>query len=156
MSIGKFGGKKPLSEKVVPGKNFNPEDIFTSPLYLPQRFKDHMKAKGYTCRYIDYKRLGEMGGFNKHGWVPYTMEPEDYEILGLPATISGKDVDGFLRRGSVVLGVRSLEASNYYRQSVAKRNIQQTLAATGKPAADELRYALRGQGVVLEGYDGDE
>lgn len=144
-------GRKPLKSK--PKKPMSHDDLFGNPLKIPEALAKELAAKGLGGHWISYKQLQANAGYHKKGWVPYKQEKN--------ATISNEEFhlgvgpDGLIRRGSLILGVKSLEAIGQHKEYLSSR-ADGYKDAFQRRQANELRKSGRRADesfVVHEGYD---
>ena len=148
-------GKRPINQKP---KQLREEDIFGNPLTIPPAIQAELKEKKLEGRFIDAKKLYENHGYHPKGWIPYkrstpksgTIEVESVDFK------SGSDPDGTFRRGSLILAVRSIDASNQHRELNRQKADRQR--GHMKSRAAELRQMARenfgeAKRVIYEGYE---
>lgn len=152
-------GKKPISQKSRP-LPVTHDDVFSNPLEIDVEMKKVIESKGYSYRFINYKRFVDMGGSHEAYWTPISrkqIKEWGYDKLDTSTTILGADPDGYIRRQDLILAVRPKATNDkhkaYLRQEAASRsNLQQR-------HADELRELVRRSGMnaqVHEGYEDEE
>jgi len=143
-SIEKKGVEK--SSHKVEKKSF--EGFFKNRLRVPTAILEELERKGMDHRWINYSDYIKNGYFHKSHWEPYKPagNVDDKQF--------GKDVNGYIRRGDLILGIRSKEVTAAHKEFLANKNrIYKNYAKT---AANKLRSDLRGKGKVYEGYDDNE
>lgn len=150
-------GKKPISQKRKPVETIAHDDVFASALSLDPELTKELEDKGLVPRFVDAKRMSEMGGYNDKGWQVYrraklatdNINPSDFKY--------GNDPSGIIRRGSLVLAVKTKEKAAMHRKFLNQRSAQQE--DVNKQKADELRAYARQNGLnaeIFEGYEENE
>lgn len=137
---------KQVAEKAPVAGEFDLDDM----LAIDPVIKAEIAAKGMVFRWLNSHKLKENYGFDSRRWVPYKTETSGDSVFGF------KDTEGFIRRGDLILGVRSNAINEAHKAKIDRKN--KTLAgAQNKQAAEELRQSLKDTGVkgakVLEGYE---
>lgn len=119
-------------------------------LAIDPLIKAEIEGKGLVFRWINAHKLKENFGFDSRRWIPYKPEVKGDTAYGF------QDSEGYVRRGDLLLGVRSKEINAAHRAKIDRKN--KGLAATqSKQAADELRSRLKDAGIkgakIYDGYD---
>ena len=119
-------------------------------LIIDPKIRAEIEAKGLVCRWINGHKFKDNYGFDARRWVPYKTE------TGMGEAFGGKDSEGYIRRGDLILAVRTKEMNAAHKAKIDRKN--KTLAAAqNKQAADELRQRMKDAGVkgvkILEGYE---
>ena len=150
MSAQMKGGKLPLSAKKQ-SNSFKAQ--FGNRLRVDEELHAEITGKGMEYRWLDAKKLYNNQGYHANGWTAYTR----------PATAggtdfkNGNDPDGIVRRGSMILGVRSKELSESHREHLKDKSIAQVgrdRNASQRSAAAELRKMAGNTGIkIVEGDD---
>lgn len=148
-------GKKPLSTKrKMPSEPIAVDDVFSSALSLDPELLKELEAKGLTPRFVDAKRMMEMGGYNDKGWQVFRRDKKPSDTINTSDFKYGNDPSGIIRRGSLVLAVKSKEKAEQHRRFLNQRaESQQNF---GKEKAEELRRFARQNGLTAEIYEGYE
>lgn len=143
-------GKKPVSSKPsAPAWEAEFGDPFADPLRLPPGFKEALTEKKLECRFINIKRLQEMGGFHHHAWQPWT--PARFGKIEVNDFHWGKSPDGRIIRGDLVLAVRPVQIGDRHRAQLKMKN--EALSMTQKKNVAEMKK-LAGRDVkVVDGFD---
>ncbi len=148
-------GKKPLAAKAASkAAPINMDDIFGNALGLDPNIVKALRDKGLVHRFISAPKLMSSGGYHARGWRPIKLK--EIEGYGTIDTF-GADPDGYLRRGDLVLAVRSKELNDKHKAYLAQegargKNIQ-------KKQADELRQFVKGNDLgmeIIEGYEDED
>jgi hypothetical protein len=147
-------GKKPISSRRKPVETIAHDDVFSSALTLDPELSAELEAKGLVPRFVDAKRMGEMGGYNDKGWVVYKREKKASDTINPSDFKFGNDPSGIIRRGSLVLAVKTKEKADQHRRFLNQRSSQQQ--QINKQKADELRAFARQSGIVTEVFEGYE
>lgn len=145
-------GKKPLKSKPTLAQ-LQQDAGFVNTLELGPELRDELKAAGLKPRFVDYIRLKANDGLHTKGWKIYkrpkrdTIDKQEFRI--------GADPNGYVRRGSMVLAVKSEKEWGAHRALLNHR--ASTLKGNfAKQQADELRQMAKEHGVktkIVEGYD---
>ena len=148
-------GKKPISEKAsVTGDSFNP---FMNTLTIDPKLVAMLKAKGLEVRFISATKLKENGGYHQRGWEVYKPATHG-EVADIQSFKFGQDPDGIMRRGDIVLAVRSVELGDQHRKWL-KNKADRLKDGYNKTKAEELRQLSRDNGIkatIHEGYEDNE
>jgi hypothetical protein len=133
------------------------DELFGNQLGLDPAIKEKIEAQGLDCRFISVKHLQDMGGTHQNGWRPIKMKDVCDNMDG-HTKLFGADPDGFIRRGDLVLGVRSKELGERHKQYLAQEAERVSLKKLQRAHKEELRRALRETNEqVVDGFDeGDE
>lgn len=125
--------------------DFDFTEAFKNRLRVPKAVKDEIEARGHVMRWINVNEYRKAGGYHQSGWVPYkpSVQPGADEL-------GGRDAEGLLRRGDVILATRSKEMNEAHKKFKAERNLRKK--AYDKQAAATLRASLPGAR-ISEGYE---
>lgn len=149
------GGRKNISEKPKSGTNVSFDELFGNNLTISPELKAELDAKGLIPRWVDARTIKEFNGYHPKGWRIYKRD----QTPGTDAMefAFGNDPTGVVRRGSVVLAVKTKEDAAKHRDFLNARAEQNRNISTEK--AKELKEFARQSGInttVIEGYDDDE
>ena len=147
-------GKKPLSQKVKQ-TSLNSADMFGNTLAIPEDVQADLDAKGLVPHWLNSKVVYANQGYHPKGWKVYKKDPKMLsDTMGLSFKF-GNDPDGIIRRGDLILGVKTKEEAQKHKNYLdarAKRGYQ-----ANADKAQEMRTLLGQSGLknakVLEGYD---
>jgi hypothetical protein len=139
--------KKKPSKKPVDLSQEHSEPKFFD---VPAEIKNELTAKGLVCRWISRKAWIENHGYHKSGWVAYKTGNKKLSADSMDFGL-GVDVEGYLRRGDLVLAVKKKESNDARKAMIEKKN--KALNRYTKTAAEDLKRALGDKGSVIEGYD---
>lgn len=148
-------GRKPLSQKSKPAP-FG-DDEFGNPLSLDRAIIEAIEAKGLAYRFINSPQTMAMGGYHRWGWRPITLKElkgDQGANLNSNSLYFGNDPDGYVRRGDCVLAVRPKEVHEKHQQHLRTKAAEQTLSASDRASAEQLRRAAKAAGVVTTVEDG--
>lgn len=151
---GVINGKKPIQSKPSQ-KQYDvefPDDPFANPLALPENFKKQFTDNGLEIRFVNLKKVQQLGGFHERGWVPFTKTK--FSNIELPEFHWGSSPDGKIIRGDLVLACRPISLGDKHRAHLRAR--ANRLDMNQKKNAAELRKMAGGKARVLEGYDDDK
>lgn len=150
-------GKKPISSKRKPVETVLFDDVFASALSLDAELASELEQKGLVPRFVDAKRMSEMGGYNEKGWQIYRREKRAADSINPSDFKFGNDPSGIIRRGSLVLAVKTKEKAAMHRKYLNQKAANQEQVQ--KQAASELRNFARQNGLdtmIHEGYEENE
>ena len=122
---------------------------FTNQLDLPKALRAEISEKNYVCRFININEFNKRGKIHTSMWRPYRPDIATEMDQGY-----GRDADGYIRRGDLVLAVRSKSEDRAAKSMLAKKNIQ--YAKHDKDKAHELRKFMSKNGIsakILDTYD---
>jgi hypothetical protein len=152
-------GRRPLSTKPqAPVMNY--DDIFGNNLTISKELQAELEQKGLVARFVDAKKLHEFNGYHPKGWVPYkrekkigsaTMDGDEFKF--------GNDPSGCIRRGSLILAVKTKEQAQKHRQFLDQRAEHQLSSNNDAVRAQELKQFAREKGLdtkVIEGVDDND
>lgn len=147
-------GKKPLSQKVKQS-SLSSADMFGNTLAIPEDVKADLEAKGLEPHWLNAKVVYANQGYHPKGWQVYKKDPKMLsDTMGLSFKF-GNDPDGIIRRGDLILGVKTKAEARKHKDYLdvrAKRGYQ-----ANADKAQEMRTLLGQSGLknakVLEGYD---
>lgn len=151
-----INGKKPLSSKAKPAP-LTYDDLFGNKLGVDPAIKKRIDEMDMDCRFISVKHLQDMGGFHDHGWRPIKMK-EVCATMDEHTKQLGSDPEGYIRRGDLVLGVRSKERGRLHKTYLAQEAKARELKQIERVHKDELRQSLKEtREQVVSGFDeGDD
>jgi hypothetical protein len=148
---------KPVSKKPVPKIDFNPADIYKSQLDVNSELKKELKEKNLVYRWINAKQFQQSFGFHRSGWVPYKRSSSTKVD-----SLFGGDPEGYVRRGDLVLAVKSTEDQAKHKAGIAyktslysglNRKQAQQLAESARQAGFKTKVS---EGYENQGEEGDE
>jgi hypothetical protein len=150
----KRNGKRPIAEKSAAG--FGDLD-FGNNMRLSPEILNEIKEQHLAHRFVDARQLEKYGNTHKNGWVPYKVKARE-ATNDIQAMQLGVSPDGFVRRGTLVLAVRSEQIDAQHRAMIVKRNaVQQEVQAQQAGALREMaRAAGLKKDIVSEGYDEED
>lgn len=125
------------------------EDKDPSFFDVPKVILEELKSKGLEHRWINGIKYQRDYGYHKNQWTAYKSEKKltqgslDFGV--------GVDTEGYVRRGDMILAVRTTELGDKHRARIDKKN--KALQRFTKQAAEDLRQQTKGLGQVFEGYD---
>ena len=140
-------------KKPTPKVEFNPADLYKSRLDVPPDLAKELKDSGLSYRWINAKEFQKNFGFHHSGWQPYKRKQTSAKVDSL----YGGDVEGYVRRGDLVLAVKTNEEQEKHKMGLAyKANLY---AGLNKKQAAQLAEAARQAGVktkVSDSYESAE
>lgn len=145
-------GKRPASEKRDPSYAFAAEFDDDITKIEPAILKE-IKEKGLVPRWVDYLRMKDMDGYHPKGWTLYKRTPGG--TMSSQEAQNGRNPDGLVRRGTLVLAVRSVEFNEKHKAYLKDRASQYVVKSRRQQAADLQRKA-RQHNIdtrVTEGYE---
>jgi hypothetical protein len=146
--------KPSLKEKEeLTGKTMAQQEMqtFDDHLYINPAIIAEIKAKGLVHRWINAHKLQQMHGFDSRAWTPYKLENPNNNN-----NIFGKDAEGYLRRGDLILAVQTQQIFDQRKARVDMRRQALNNAVHNKEAAQQLKKSMRDAGIkskVYEGFD---
>jgi len=148
-------GRKPIAEKGKANPFRKAGGGAGSLTDIDPAFKEAAKKAGYELRWLNQKTLIENQGFHRRMWEPVKRNRFG-EIPGSStANLSyGESPDGFIRRGTMILGYRSKELSDQHREML--KEDRDAYARILPEAAEKLRESARQHGVetkISDRYD---
>lgn len=146
--------KKPVTKKVTPKLDFNPVDLYKSQLEIDNSLKKELTDKGLAYRWINAKQFQQSFGFHRSGWAPYKRTAGAKQD-----SLFGGDPEGYVRRGDLVLAVKTIEEQAKHKAGLAYKT--SLYSGLNRKQAQQLAEAARQAGFktkVSEGYEnqGDE
>ena len=143
-------GKKPLSAKPQPARLVL-EDIFGNTLSLDPEIAKTIEGKGLSYRWISMRKWQEMGGSHDRAWRP--IRRSECGNIG-SNSISGEDPEGYIRRGDLVLAVRSRELNDKHKAYLRQESdrMSRIQGKQRQELAKEVE-SLGGKIKISEGYD---
>lgn len=147
-------GRKPVTQRTESPTLLH-EEVFGNFLKIEPDLQAELESKGLVARFVDAKKLYEMNGYHKNGWVPYKRDAN--AKLGLSDFKFGTDPDGIVRRGTLILAVKSVDQVNKHKAALELKANRGRMI--NKTKADELRDMVRSTGTktqVHEGYEENE
>lgn len=148
-------GKKPLSAKTSPAISY--DDIFGNALNLPENLKKELEEQGLEGHFIDAKRFYDMGGYHPKGWTLYRSKNKNSDTISLQDFGLGRDPEGVIRRGSLILAVKTKEQAEAHREFLRSR--ANKVKTVNREKAEELRSMARSaqmKATIIEGYEENE
>lgn len=147
-------GKRPLSQKnQTLTKIIREDELFGNMLKLDPELESELKSKGLAWRFVDAKKLLESGGYHAKGWSVYKRTGSS-DTIGSSEFKFGSDPDGIVRRGSMVLAVKTQAQANLHKEFLRQK--AERYSAIVPQAAEALRQAARDNNVdtiVDDTYD---
>jgi hypothetical protein len=130
------------------------DDIFGNTLSVSEEIHKALSEKGLVYRWISMKKFSDNGNSHEYGWRP-VKRSECANVESSPN--DGNDPNGFIRRGDLVLGVRSKVLNDQHNQYLRQEAQRSSSLHSQKRHAEELRKHAESQGIrITEGYDDDE
>jgi hypothetical protein len=140
------------SKKQTPKVEFNPADLYKSRLDMDPALAKELKEAGLVGRWINAKEFQKNYGFHHSGWTPYKKKAAPNAKVD---SLFGGDPEGYVRRGDLVLAVKTTEEQEKHRMGLAYKASLNT--GLNKKQAQQIAEAARNAGVkskVVDGYDG--
>lgn len=147
-------GRQPISKRPRRNSFVAADDVFGNPLTLDDNLKKELADQGLAYRFVDAKRLYEMGGYHDKGWIPYKRTSKASDSIGLGEFKFGSDPEGIIRRGSLILAVKTAEQVAKHRAFLRVRADRG--ADFNHEKAEELKKFARDKGLGAEVYEGYE
>jgi hypothetical protein len=147
-------GKKPIASKPKTMSPTSLDDIFGNTLAVSPEIARAIASKGNEYRWISFTKYTQMGNSHERAWRP--VKRSECGMIDPTSLQNGSDVDGYIRRGDLVLAVRPKELGDKHR-SILKADANRAKNVQ-KNHADELRQFVRQAGInakISEGYEND-
>jgi hypothetical protein len=145
-------GKKPVSQKAAKGSFFMSDDVFGNQLAVPAEIQEELAEQGLEGRWLNAKTLHSNQGYHPKGWSVYRRKAPTVDSSAFKF---GSDPDGIIRRGDLILGVKTTEKADLHRRHLSSRADRYSNINADK--AQELRDLMSTSGFkkakVYEGYD---
>lgn len=134
------------------------DSLENNKLLVPSSIVAELEAKNYEYRWLNAKEMVEKRGLHRTGWKVYKVtNPDKAKAKGDFDFNNGVDVDGYVRRGDLVLGIKPKELQDRHRQKLKERNKNQDISRLQSLQARELRERAKDGGIsdfsAYEGYD---
>lgn len=135
------GNKVPVSKKQNdPWADLEANsELYTNTLTVDPTLKQELDDQGYEYRFCNQHELKRNNG-HRSRWVPYQRTSKDDT-----ATFLGNDVDGYVRRGDLILCYRPTWVGDKFRAAIEEENKQKRMAA--KKTASEINAFGRKHGI---------
>lgn len=117
-------------------EGFDPNDYHV----ISPEIKAEIVGKKLKYKWINAHKLAANHGFDKKGWRPYKI---NQELLTKSGVYGSADVDGYLRRGDLVLAVMPEALHSKHRAIINQSNLANRAAMGSKQAAKQLRETLK-------------
>ena len=154
-------GRRPRSQKPIPVP-VNVDNIFAHPLELDPEMKKVIEEKGnFALRWLNYKHFIDMGGHDQYHWRPIRkseIKELGYANIDLHSFTAGSSPDAdFIRRGDLILAVRSKAIHEQHKKFLEQQNKQVEVSSLNKAQAEDARNRYgRGSGLTVhEGWQDD-
>ena len=144
-------GKKPLATRPPQSVDIQADELFGNACSISPELARELDEKGLVPRFVDAKKLYEMNGYHPKGWVPYKR---DMSIVGKEDFKYGSDPSGIIRRGSLILAVKTKEQAAKHKAYLDQRAGRAKTFNTEK--AKELRDFGRSHNLPVEVHEGYE
>lgn len=149
-------GKKPLSAKTT--NILKEDDLFGNQMSIPADVQAELDAQGLEGHWIKADTVYAHGGYHKRGWVPYKRKKIESGTMTNSEFILGRDPEGYIRRGDLILGVKTKEQVQQHKAYLAQKanrgkDIQKEKAAELRQLAKDARLdSVK----IHEGYEENE
>ncbi len=144
-------GKKPIAEKKTK-MDLDAWSPLGNALTVPPQLLKKADQEGFEFRWLSAKGITKNSGYHQRGWHVYKVEnPQE---LGLADFHIGRDPDGTLRRGTMILGFKPKFACDDHRARLKRK--ADLMNRYQKNKADDLRTRSRDSNlgaVIHEGYE---
>lgn len=149
------GRRKPLVKKATAADGFiKADEVFGSRMAIPPEVKEELDAQGLVGRWLNAQEVHQNQGYHKKGWTVYRRKSDKINS----EWSYGTDPSGVIRRGDSLLGVKTKEKVELHKQYLAQRAQKQSLKATDRSGAKELKKfaASAGLDTSIKGGDADD
>ncbi len=148
------GGRIPASQmNAVESSDFSHEDLDFNRLKLDPGIQKFLRDQGLVWRFINYKKYTTEGNFHAAGWRPAKIPAE--LAAGAVDFNFGRDPEGYLRRGDLVLATRSVGLNNAHKAKLRQRTAAQS-GELHRKTADEIKQTFKESGYKGKVYEGFE
>lgn len=131
---------------------------FVPPIYdededsygIDHMLKEELEELGLEYRFVDFKQAVANGGSSRSGWRVYKRQSKDPILDSIPGVYNS---DGLVRRGTMVLAVKTQKAAARQRQRRDEQN--KYLNRYTENVTNELSGDARklGSSQIIAGYD---
>lgn len=154
-----------MSEKLVKGrkpfkqaprrqvKDLREDDLFGNMLKLDPDLEKELAEKGLEARFVDAGKLYAANGYHPKGWTVYKRQTAS----GTMDFKFGNDPEGIIRRGTMILAVKSKEQAERHREFLRQK--AELYNSVVPRMAEELRRTAKENNVdayVDETYGEDD
>jgi hypothetical protein len=141
-------GKKLIKEQ---DPFLNPNDIFGDATSLSPELKKELEDQGLVPRWVSYKQMKAMDGYHAKGWRVYKRKNDD--IIDNQEFRLGGSPDGYVRRGDMVLAVKTVEDWKRHKDYLAAKAERYSKSVRKQQVDDLRKLAKELNTTVVEGYD---
>jgi len=145
----------------------NPNELFQNPLTLDPEIVEVLKKNNLHCRFVNYKKLAANDGIDEHYFTPLRrsqLKEMGYAKMDTHSFLQGNDVEGYFRRGDLILCVRPVEINEKHKAYLKQENERLSTKKANRKHASAISEMLRDRGMsnehsqVTSGYEdeGDE
>jgi hypothetical protein len=145
-------GKKPLSQKQGPCR-VTADEIYGNATALSEELKKELEEQGLVPHWVDYKQMKELDGYHRSGWQIYFRK--NHANIDNQEAKFGRSPDGIVRRGTLVLAVKTKESAEKHK-AYLKDRAERYSGKIHKKQAEEFRQLAKQSGLnttVETGYD---
>lgn len=148
-------GRKPIAEKGKANPFRKAGGGGGSLTDIDPAFKEAAKKAGYELRWLNQKALIENQGYHQKLWEPVKRDAFGPIVNSSVANLKyGDSADGYIRRGTMILGKRSKELSDQHREVL--QEAREAYASVLPQAASKLRESAKQHGIetnISDRYD---
>lgn len=132
---------------------------FNDQLALDPRIKKEIAAEGLAYRWINASKFKAAYGYDSRQWQPYKRDDSKKGALE-NNSFGYRDADGHIRRGDLILAVRSLQVHNMAKAR-NRSKIDGLAGAHRKKSVEQIKQSFQEAGLkditqVHDGYDENE
>lgn len=125
---------------------------------IPPSIAKELAQKKYEGRWLNAKLMLENQGVHRSGWKIYkSSNPDKLKKMDEFDFSTGVDVDGYVRRGDMILGIKPVELQERHKQRIRAKTEAQDIRNIQKKSAQVLRDTAKEGNLndfeILEGYD---
>lgn len=128
-------------EKQYEQRDINP-GFSLDPMALDAGLQKELADKGFVGRFINIKQLEKNGGYHAKGWRPYKRDKINEDISG----IFGRDPDNYVRRGDLILAVKTQEEVDSHKAYLRQQADESSVHKSMKRHKEQLKQAVRSNG----------
>ena len=146
-------GEKAAKPIVKNGRVTAP-DFMATGFSLAPGIKKYLDEQGLEARFINIKLIQNSGGVHPRGWQPVKFPKDVMNSAGA----FGQDVDGYMRRGELILAAKKKEDVAHHRawlkQTASDNSVDNLTRRKYKEMRDMIKDTKLQEVVeVISGYD---
>ena len=146
-------GRKPIKQR--PKASFEDAEFSSDITKISDELKAELKEQNYAYRWVDYLKMKTMDGYHPRGWQLYRRPKEKSDIIDNSEARLGSNPDRLIRRGTLVLAVRSEELNLKHKVYLRNRASRYAANAKAQRKEDLIRTAKQHNldTTIVDGYE---